>query len=124
MNAVGNTSEDASLPPSFDPDEMFDVCNVENEVIGLERRAEVHAKGLYHRSVQVVVLNPQGEMLLQRRSPNKDVAPGCWDLSSSEHLRPSEDYGAAAARGLHEELGLDQAAAAARLTRVLPVSAV
>ena len=54
MSTDGTTSEDASsVLPSFDPDEMFDVCNAENKVIGQERRAEVHAKGLFHRSVQV-----------------------------------------------------------------------
>eukprot|EP00035_Acanthoeca_spectabilis_P026309 m.462163 g.462163 ORF g.462163 m.462163 type:complete len:227 (+) comp22534_c0_seq1:67-747(+) len=96
----------AKVVPSFDPDETFDVCDTENNVIGQAPRAKVHAEGLWHRSVQTIVLNRHGQMLMQRRSPSKDVAPGCWDLSCSEHLQPSETYLAGAVRGLQEELGI------------------
>eukprot|EP00037_Helgoeca_nana_P033508 m.418236 g.418236 ORF g.418236 m.418236 type:complete len:202 (-) comp30820_c0_seq1:356-961(-) len=117
---VAGSVASPSHPPSFDPDEIFDVCDNTNTVIRRAPRATVHAEGLFHRSVQVVVCDAAGQMLLQRRAPTKDVAPGCWDLSCAEHLQPSESYGDAATRGLHEELGI-KASAAVGLTQVLPM---
>lgn len=70
------------------------------------------------RAVQVLVFDEQGRLGLQRRHHSKDTAPGAWDLSCSEHLQPKEGYGAAALRGLREELGIDTAAA--NLQRLLP----
>mmetsp|Transcript_23789 Transcript_23789/g.62223 ORF Transcript_23789/g.62223 Transcript_23789/m.62223 type:complete len:204 (+) Transcript_23789:124-735(+) len=110
----------AMVAPSFDPSELFDICDTDNKVTGQAPRGRVHAEGLYHRSVQVVVLDRAGRMLLQRRSPTKDVAPGCWDLSCAEHLQPSEAYRAAAARGLEEELGIPRGPPSDGLTQVLP----
>lgn len=43
---------------------------------------------------------------MQRRSESKDVCPGVWDLSVSEHLRPGDTFNAGAIRGAHEELGI------------------
>ncbi len=87
-------------------DEWFDVVNARDEVVGRERRAVVHARGLRHRAVHVLVFNPAGEVFLQKRSLAKDMAPGLWDSSCSGHLDAGEDYDTAAHRELGEELGL------------------
>jgi hypothetical protein len=39
-------------------DEMFDVVNSENMVIGQQRRDVVHKEGLLHRSVHVICCRP------------------------------------------------------------------
>src|SRR6266446_2861813 len=49
-------------------DEIFDVVNESDEVIGQERRSEVHRLGLQHRAVHVLVFNARGEVFLQKRS--------------------------------------------------------
>ena len=49
--------------------ELFDVVDDHNRVTGQERRSVVHARGLKHRTVYCFVFNPQGELLLQQRSP-------------------------------------------------------
>jgi isopentenyldiphosphate isomerase len=41
-------------------EEYFDVVNERDEVIGRERRAEVHRRGLRHRAVHVLVFNARG----------------------------------------------------------------
>jgi len=87
-------------------DEIFDVVNERDEVIGQAPRREVHARGLRHRAVHVLVFNARGEVFLQKRSQLKDTAKGKWDSSSSGHLDTGEDYDAAAVRELREELGL------------------
>ncbi len=87
-------------------DEIFDVVNERDEVVGQSTRREVHARGLRHRAVHVLVFNARGQVFLQKRSMAKDTAPGCWDSSCSGHLDAGEDYLSAAVRELYEEIGL------------------
>jgi len=100
------------------PDEIFDVVNERDEVIDRRPRAEVHARGLWHRAVHVLVFNARGEVFLQKRSMNKDTAKGKWDSSASGHLNSGEDYDACAVRELHEEIGLTVAEPLRRLFKV------
>src|SRR6187551_1030739 len=87
-------------------DEIFDVVNERDEVIGKKLRREVHRDGDKHRAVHVLVFNSHGEVFLQKRSLSKDTFPGAWDSSSSGHLDCGEDYDACAIRELREEIGL------------------
>lgn len=87
-------------------EELFDVVNERDEVIGVAPRAQVHAEGLRHRAAHVLVFNPEGRLFVQRRSFSKDNSPGCWDTSAAGHLDAGEDYHAAALRELGEELGV------------------
>jgi len=88
------------------PEEIFDVVNERDEVIGRRPRREVHRLGLKHRAVHVLVFNSRGEVFLQKRSMKKDRQPGVWDSSASGHLDSGEDYDAAAVREVREELGV------------------
>ena len=88
------------------PDELFLVVDDNDTILGTERRAVVHARGLRHRSVHVLVFNPAGELLIQLRSAAKDSYPLHWDNSVGGHVGPGETYEQAAARELAEELGL------------------
>jgi isopentenyldiphosphate isomerase len=88
-------------------EEIFDIVNERDEVVGQNTRREVHARGLWHRAVHVLVFNARGEVFLQKRSMKKDIAAGKWDSSASGHLDSGEDYDACAVRELREELGLD-----------------
>ena len=42
-------------------DEIFDVVDERDEVIGQEQRSEVHRKGLRHRAVHILFFNPRGQ---------------------------------------------------------------
>jgi isopentenyldiphosphate isomerase len=86
--------------------EVFDVVNERDEVIGRNTRREVHARGLRHRAIHVLVFNLRGEVFLQKRSQKKDTAAGKWDSSASGHLDSGEDYDACAVREVREEIGL------------------
>ena len=87
-------------------DEIFDIVNDNDEVIGRLPRYQVHRDGLKHRAVHVLVFNARGEIFLQKRSRKKDCFPGAWDSSASGHLDSGEDYDECAVRELREELGL------------------
>lgn len=93
--------------PAQDVDaEFFDVVDADDRVIGRESRRTVHARGLRHRSVHILIENGDGEIFLQKRSAWKDTFPGRWDSSAAGHVDAGEDHGAAAAREVVEELGV------------------
>ena len=87
-------------------EEIFDVVNERDEVIGKKSRNEVHRLGLMHRATHVLVFNKRGQVFLQKRSMQKDRQPGLWDSSASGHVDSGEEYDDCAVRELREELGL------------------
>ncbi|MBN2067101.1 MAG: NUDIX domain-containing protein [Candidatus Diapherotrites archaeon] len=90
-------------------DEFFDVIDEKGKVLGKERRSAVHRKGLLHKGAYMFVLNGKGQIFIQKRSGLKDFFPGRWDMSAAEHLKLGESYEGGAARGLKEELGIENA---------------
>src|SRR3989344_5510301 len=86
--------------------ELIDIVDENGKVIGQVTRQETYRKGLLHPAVNVIVLNNNGEIYLQRRSANKKSYPLYWDISISEHLKSGEDFEKAALRGLLEELSV------------------
>jgi 16S rRNA (adenine1518-N6/adenine1519-N6)-dimethyltransferase len=87
-------------------EEIFDVCDEQDRVIGTAPRSRVHAEWLLHRAVHVFVFNTQGQLLLQRRSATKDESPLKLTSSASGHLGTGESYETAAIREMQEEIGL------------------
>jgi isopentenyl-diphosphate delta-isomerase type 1 len=87
-------------------EEIFDIVNERDEVIGQMPRRVVHHDGHKHRAVHVLVFGSDGRIFLQKRAMTKDTFPGAWDSSASGHLDTGEDYDACAVRELREELGL------------------
>lgn len=87
-------------------EDMLNVVDAGDRVVGIASRREVHARGLLHRAVHILISNAAGDVLLQRRSMRKDSHPGKWDSSASGHVDAGEGYLDAAVRELREELGL------------------
>lgn len=99
-------------------EEIFDVVDEHDAVIGRETRRRVHQLGLKHRAVHVLVFNARGDLFLQKRSMLKDNWPGVWDSSSSGHVDAGEDYDPCAVRELREELGWTIDSAPDRLFKI------
>ena len=99
-------------------EEVFDVVNERDEVIGQKPRSEIHRLRLNHRAVHVLVFNSRGELFLQKRSMKKDCFPGVWDSSASGHLASGESYDACCGRELLEEIGLEPETPPVRLFKV------
>jgi len=91
------------------PDEVFDVVDDSDRVIGRATRSEVHAQGLLHRAVHLFWVRSDGQLCMQRRSYAKDSCPGLLSSSCAGHLDAGEDYASAALRELGEELGIKAA---------------
>ncbi len=87
-------------------EEIFDVVDDRDRVVGKQIRREVHRRGLKHRAIHLLVFNARGEVFLQKRSFKKDTFPGAWDSSASGHLDSGETYDACAVREAREEIGL------------------
>lgn len=72
--------------------ELFDVVDENNVVIGQETRGNCHREGIPHRAVYAFLFNDRGQLLIQKRAAEKKVGPNQWDLTVAEHLQPGESY--------------------------------
>ncbi len=99
-------------------EEIFDVVNDRDEVVGQAPRSEVHRTGLRHRAVHVLVFDRAGRIFLQKRSMQKDCFPGAWDSSASGHLDRGEAYDDCAVREVWEEIGVRLEGAPERLFKL------
>jgi len=88
-------------------EEHLEIVNEQGEVLGVAPRSAIHGNPtLLHRVVHVLVFNADESLLLQKRSMNKDVAPGRWDTSVGGHVGIGEDLSISSQREMHEELGI------------------
>lgn len=69
----------------------------------------VHEQQLWHAVVNVWVINKKGELLLQLRAPDVELAPNVWDVSVGTHLRPGEEPISAAQRALRNTFQIEVA---------------
>ncbi|HEX6819914.1 MAG TPA: NUDIX domain-containing protein [Ktedonobacterales bacterium] len=106
-DCASRTEPQVRAPGSDDPEELFDLVDLHDRVIGQIRRSDAHRNpALLHRSVQILVFARDGRLLLQRRSQTKDLFPGYYCASASGHVASGEEYAAAARREIVEELGI------------------
>ncbi len=87
--------------------ELVDVVDDDDIVVRTVTRAEMRRDRLQHRAVAVAVFGSDGRLLVHRRSDDKDVWPGQWDIAVGGVVAAGEGYGDAARRELAEELGVD-----------------
>lgn len=88
-------------------EERLEVYTPEGQPTGiLKARSDVHAEGLWHKTVQLWVRNTRGDVLLQKRATKKEGSPGLWDVSCGGHCVEGETPEISALRELEEELGL------------------
>ena len=73
-------------------------------------REKAHQLGILHRTSHVWIVRRKDkklQILLQKRSDNKDSYPGCYDISSAGHIPAGVYFIPSALRELKEELGYD-----------------
>jgi isopentenyldiphosphate isomerase len=89
-------------------DELLDLVNEKDEIIGSVWKSEAHKNPkLIHREVGIVIFNDKGETLLQQRSMHKKVNPGEWKVAAAGHIGSGENPTDAIEREVREELGIE-----------------
>ncbi len=95
---------------AYTEDELFDILNEDGSRTGCTKaRGLVHRDGDLHGASHVFVIRRVAaklQVLMQKRSADKDSFPSCWDTSAAGHLDVGEDFDSAAVRELREELGV------------------
>ena len=90
-----------------DSDELLDLVNEEDQVIGCLERSKVYEKGLHNfRVINAFLINSQGQIWVPRRTAHKRLFSLHLDVSAGGHVASGESYDDAFARELEEELRL------------------
>lgn len=88
--------------------EKIDVLTNLGEFTGMiATQEECHTKGYWHRAVLGLIINEEGNILLQRRSSTKKLWSNKWDITVGGHVISGEFGRQALIRECEEELGLN-----------------
>ena len=74
--------------------------------IGTMEKLEAHEKGLLHRAFSILLFNPKGEILLQKRAATKYHSGSLWTNTCCSHPLPGESMEEAVHRKLFQEMGI------------------
>ena len=106
--------------------ELFDIIDENGNPTGkIVERSIAHAEGIPHRTAHIWIIrrrNEKTEILLQKRSRNKDSFPGKFDTSSAGHIQAGDEPMESALRELKEELGIHAESADLQFAGKFPIS--
>jgi uncharacterized protein YhfF/isopentenyldiphosphate isomerase len=87
-------------------EEILDIVDEQDRVIGQAPRGEVYARGLRHRCSFVFVRDGAGRIFVHRRTASKLMFPLLYDMFVGGVVGAGESYDDAALREAEEELGV------------------
>ncbi|WP_031075483.1 NUDIX domain-containing protein [Streptomyces sp. NRRL S-118] len=99
-------SSPAGSPAPSPADEILDVVDEHDVVVGRAPRGEVYARGLRHRCVFVLARDAEDRLFVHRRTATKLVFPSLYDMFVGGVVGAGESYDEAALREAEEELGV------------------
>jgi hypothetical protein len=71
--------------------DYVDVLGSSGRSVGkMKSKSEVHRDGDWHGAAHLWILNREGQILIQRRSPTKENWPNLWDVSVAGHISARE----------------------------------
>jgi isopentenyl-diphosphate Delta-isomerase len=86
---------------------LVELVDPTGEVTGATTVQDAHdAPGRLHRAFSVLLLDPDGRLLVQQRAAGKTRFPLRWANACCGHPAPGEPVATAAARRLADEIGL------------------
>lgn len=87
--------------------EKWDLYNEYGEKLNIViNRGDILPENTYHGVVDIFIANELNEVLLVRRSFNKEVYPGLWETGAGGSVQSGESFYEAAKRELFEETGI------------------
>lgn len=85
--------------------ELVVLVNEKDEQVGTADKVSIHTiQTPLHRGFSVFVFNPQGQLLLTKRSKNKKTFAGVWTNTVCGHPGPGEEAREVVLRRLEDEL--------------------
>ena len=69
-------------------------------------KSKIHKEGLVHATIHLWIFCCKDEILIQKRSKNKKINPGIWDVSVAGHVKYGENFLDAVIRESIEEVGV------------------
>jgi len=89
-------------------DELIDIVDENDNVIGNEKRSVITQKQLSnYRVINAFLINSERKLWIPRRTPHKAIFPYGLDVSVGGYVESGESYEMAMARELEEELNLE-----------------
>jgi isopentenyldiphosphate isomerase len=85
--------------------ELITEVDKNDNFLGLREREEFYSGKHIHRAAQLILLNPENKMLIQKRAPQKRWFPDRYTYSVSGTVA-NESYEACMAREMLEEIGI------------------
>jgi len=94
---------------SSNHEEVLDVVDLSDQVIGTASKIDVYKKGLSNRIVHIFLINSSTKKIfIQKRGDDVRYLPGYYCTSAGGHVGSGEDYQQAAERELVEEIGIKE----------------
>ncbi|MGW0735510.1 NUDIX domain-containing protein [Streptomyces sp. NPDC002851] len=87
-------------------DELLDIVDEQDRVVGQTPRGEAYAQGLRHRCAFVLARDAEDRIFVHRRTATKLVFPSRYDMFVGGVVGAGESYDEAALREAEEELGV------------------
>lgn len=89
--------------------EYFDVLDENGNKTGeIKTKEQIIKDRNFYRIVNIWIINPKTkQVLIQKRSSNKDTNPNKWDLTAGGHVDAGETSLEAIIRETKEEIGID-----------------
>lgn len=93
---------------TYNPIEMLDLVDENDNIIGSMERNDVYARGLNNfRVINAFIKNSEGKLFIPRRQKHKRLFPLSLDVSVGGHVTSGETYDEAFAKETSEELNID-----------------
>ncbi|MDE1974972.1 MAG: NUDIX domain-containing protein [Patescibacteria group bacterium] len=87
-------------------DDLLDIVDENDNIVGRDTRENVHAKGLLHREIHIWFITPDGKMIFQHRAKDKDTYPDKLDATVGGHVDLGMNYNDTAIKEMLEETGI------------------
>ncbi len=87
-------------------EEMLEIVDENDNVVGLENRVKIHKEGLLHREIHIWFFTPKKEIIFQHRAKDKDTYPDLLDATVGGHVEPGDSYEKTFEKECLEETGL------------------
>ena len=85
---------------------LIALVDLDDKITGYETKEAVHRRGLLHRAFSVFIVR-DGEMLIQKRNPDKYHSGGMWSNTCCSHQQKGEELAESVHRRMNEEMGFD-----------------